>query len=293
MAENDPAQHNASQGVSMGRLADDLALVERVCAKAGEIALGYFGASQANEVWYKTGNSPVSQADMAVNDCLQSELLSARPEYGWLSEETLDDDEARKKRAQSEFSFVVDPIDGTRGFIENKAQWCISVAVVRAGRPVVGVLACPVLAKTYAAVAGGGAFVNRVRLSERSGDALRAKPITTGSRKLIALLREAAADIFEVRDFVPSLAFRLAMVADGEIDTAFARPGAKAWDVAAAHVILQEAGCVLKTASGGDLSYQSGNIGPESLIACPEAAFYRVQELAKQLNFLQKHFTFK
>src|SRR6218665_2643841 len=132
---------------------DDLELIRDAAAQAAEIAHGFFGRSP--EVWWKNeGRSPVSAADFAANDRLQSVLLKARPNYGWLSEET-DDDPAR---LSCETLFVVDPIDGTRAFINRENTWCVSVAVVHRGRPVAGVLAAPALGEEFYAQSGSTAI---------------------------------------------------------------------------------------------------------------------------------------
>ena len=102
----------------------DRKLLEAVSVEAGKIALSWFGKDP--EVWMKEGDSPVSQADLAVDEYLQAELLRARPDYGWLSEETEDNDD----RLNARRTFVVDPIDGTRGFINGLERWCVSVAIV-------------------------------------------------------------------------------------------------------------------------------------------------------------------
>lgn len=133
----------------------DLELILDAARQAGEIAHGFFGRSP--EVWWKNeGRSPVSAADFAANDRLLNLLLTARPNYGWLSEET-DDDVAR---LSCETLFVVDPIDGTRAFINGEKTWCVSVAVVHRGQPVAGVLVAPALDEEFCAVKDGPALKN-------------------------------------------------------------------------------------------------------------------------------------
>lgn len=128
----------------------DLELILAAAVAAGDTALGYFRKT-LDVRWKNEGRSPVSEADLAANDILKSRLLSARPDYGWLSEET-DDDESRLLR---ETVFVVDPIDGTRAFIAGKDLWCVSVAVVHRGLPVAGVLYAPSLGEIFQATRDG------------------------------------------------------------------------------------------------------------------------------------------
>ena len=115
----------------------DLALLREAARAAGEIAMRYF--KQSPEVWLKGGSSPVSAADYAVDKFLRESLMAARPDYGWLSEETADND----ARLSARRTFVVDPIDGTRAFLDGRATWCVSVAVVEGGISRCGVLDCP------------------------------------------------------------------------------------------------------------------------------------------------------
>jgi len=120
-------------GDAAGSWAEDLDLIRAAASAAGEVAMGFFGKSP--EVWYKNENrSPVSAADFAANEKLAQMLRAARPNYGWLSEETEDD----AARLGCETLFVVDPIDGTRAFIAGLDTWCVSVAVVHRAVPVAG-----------------------------------------------------------------------------------------------------------------------------------------------------------
>ena len=128
-------------------LTTDLALVRDAAREAGEIAMRYFRKDP--DVWMKEGVSPVSAADIAVDDFLRDTLGRARPDYGWLSEETADSHE----RLSARRTFVVDPIDGTRAFIAGQRTWCVSIAVVENGAPLVGVLDCPAKDEIYEATA--------------------------------------------------------------------------------------------------------------------------------------------
>src|SRR5688500_11312021 len=139
--------------------AADLALLKQAALEAGQLASTFFRRSPQS--WAKAGGSPVTEADMAVDAFLRTTLLAARPGYGWLSEETADDP-ARRAR---DTIFVVDPIDGTRGFIEGDDRWCVSLAVVRAGRPVAAALYAPVRDEFFTAIIGEGAWLRERRLS--------------------------------------------------------------------------------------------------------------------------------
>ena len=117
--------------------AADLELIAAAAEEAAGIAMGYFRKDP--KVWYKDGQSPVSEADFAVDGFLKDALLAARPGYGWVSEET-----ARPERDDAEGRFfVVDPIDGTRAYLRGEDTWCVSIAVIEGGRPVAGAIVAP------------------------------------------------------------------------------------------------------------------------------------------------------
>jgi myo-inositol-1(or 4)-monophosphatase len=211
----------------------DLELVRDAAREAGELAMRYFRRDP--QVWMKAGNSPVTEGDLAVDKLLRDRLSAARPDYGWLSEETADSPE----RLSAARTFVVDPIDGTRGFIAGSDEWCVSVAIVEAGRPVAGVLDCPARAEVYAARTGGGAVCNGKAIAVREAEGeLR----VGGPKALIEAMPERQRSRFVGVPYIPSLAYRLAMVASGRIDATFIKANSHDWDLAAADLILAEAG---------------------------------------------------
>ena len=237
----------------------DLDLILDAARQAGKIANGFF--RQSPEVWWKNeGRSPVSAADFAANDRLQSLLLKARPNYGWLSEET-DDDSAR---LSCETLFVVDPIDGTRAFIAGEPIWCVSVAVVHNGRPVAGVLVAPALEQEYQACADGPALRNDVRITVRTqGDV--GELVLAADEKVVKKLQPDLA-IHRV-SHVPSLAYRLAMAADGRIDGTIVKKDSHDWDLAAADLILQRAGGALTGLDNELLIYNRTTVSHGVLVA--------------------------
>lgn len=254
-------------------------LIVSAAKEAGNIAMSYF-RNENTGVWYKSGNSPVSQADQEIDEYLRHQLLKHMPDCGWLSEETDDNDD----RLSCNKLFIVDPIDGTRGFIDGQKEWCISIALVEDGRPTEGVLHCPALEKTFHAVRGEGFFVNGVGQSPVREK--RNTPVVTGSKKLIETIRTLPGRPMEVMDFIPSLAYRLGLVASGELDAAFARPGASEWDIAAADIIIEEAGCALTDRNGKPVLYNCRNVKSPSLVAAPLETQREILALAKSTQIL-------
>lgn len=224
----------------------ELALLLSAAREAGRIAHAFF--RQDPQVWMKEGVSPVSEADYASDKYLRETLLGARPDHGWLSEETADSPE----RLSRDRTFVVDPIDGTRAFVQGLDIWCVSVALVENGETLAGVLECPALGETFSAVKGGGAWLD--------GEPLRVRTITdtptiAGPRQYIDAMPEPYASRAERQGHIPSLAYRIALIAKGRMDATFVKPNSHDWDLAAADLILREAGGALLDADGRPLRY--------------------------------------
>ena len=237
----------------------DLELLAEAAREAGRLAMSYFGRDP--KVWNKENNSPVTEADLAVDHYLASELRGARPGYGWLSEETTDD----KTRLSHERLFVVDPIDGTRAFIHGEADWSVSVAVVEAGRPVAAALYVPVAEDLYLATAGSGARLNGTTIAVNGRSQLSGAHVA-GPRALRERTALQDAGINQ-DDPIRSLALRIALVADGRRDAAIATARSHDWDLAAADLLVQEAGGQLTDLDGRALRYNRADVRHPALIA--------------------------
>ena len=195
--------------------------------------------------WSKTDGSPVTEADMQVDALLRGRLQAARPDYGWLSEETPDDD----RRLTCERLWIADPIDGTRAFINGGSQWCVAVGLIAGGRPTAAAIYRPVSEEFYSAVAGGGAFMNDRKIMASAEHGLAGAQVV-GTRKSLAGLVEHCI-IADVSGELP-LQLRLAFVATGRADAAVSFGHKSDWDLAAGDLIVQEAGGI-----AGDLDGQS------------------------------------
>src|ERR1700729_3260360 len=132
-------------------LARDVALLRDTVQEAGGLGLSLFRTELKN--WTKGASSPVSEADIAVNDLLERRLRSATPDYGWLSEESVDDDQ----RLGKHLTWIVDPIDGTRAYLAGREDWCVSVALVEGAAPVLAAVFAPVTDEFFFAARGDGA----------------------------------------------------------------------------------------------------------------------------------------
>lgn len=212
---------------------DDLELLRSSAVAAGIIASGFFRRDVKS--WTKENSSPVSEADILVDRYLAASLLHARPDYGWLSEETVDN----PSRLDCERVFVVDPIDGTRGFLRGEDSWTVSLAVVENGVPVAGVVYAPVRDEMYDAVRGEGARLNGrpIQRSRRAG----AAPVIPAAGAVHQEMQAAGLN-YTRGPYYPSLAYRLVQVATGKLDAVATRRGSQDWDIAAAALILDECG---------------------------------------------------
>lgn len=220
---------------------EELALIAEAAREAGRLAMRHFRRDP--QVWWKEGRSPVSKADLEVDQFLRRVLTEARPGYGWLSEETADD----KARLAAPRTFVVDPIDGTRAFLAGREVWCVSVAVVEDGRAIAGVLDCPAEGVCFTAARGAGARRNGTPIAVRNEGA---ELVLAGPKAMLAGLPEEIRTRVSLHPYVPSLACRIAMVAEGRLDATFIKPAAHDWDLAAADIILAEAGGSILDAAG-------------------------------------------
>lgn len=244
-------------GATVTDPAGDVGLLEQAALAAGKVAMGFF--RQSPEVWWKNGGrSPVSAADIAANDIIEQHLRTARPDYGWLSEETEDTD----ARLACDRVFVIDPIDGTRAFIAGKETWCVSIAVVENARPVAAALYAPVSGEMLTAIAGGPALLNGkvTHLSTRPQAEPDARLRMAISEEMLAGLGAGQQERIERMPHIPSLALRLAMVADGRLDATLVRPDSHDWDLAAADLILERAGGALVDEHGHALRYNRRSV---------------------------------
>jgi myo-inositol-1(or 4)-monophosphatase len=145
-------------------LARDAQLLTAAVREAGALAKSLFRTELKN--WIKGKSSPVSEADIAVNDLLEQRLRTATPDYGWLSEESVDDG----ARLGKKLVWIVDPIDGTRAYLAGRDDWCVSVALVQDASPVLAAVFAPASDEFFFAARGQGATRNDKNLHSTTGD---------------------------------------------------------------------------------------------------------------------------
>ena len=232
----------------------DLSLLIRVAKGAGQIAMRYWRNSP--RAWDKDdGAGPVTEADLAVNAYLEAQLRAARPDYGWLSEESPDD----ATRTQCDHVFIIDPIDGTRAFIAGERSFAIALAVARKGAATSGVVYLPALDKIYAATIDGPATLNGAPIRAPVAALPEAARILTGKPSLAPVHWRGPPPELD-RHFRPSLAYRLCLVADGSFDGVLSFRPCWEWDIVAGSLIAQRAGAMATAPDGADLRF---NVHPD------------------------------
>ena len=237
-------------------------LLRRAVLDAGVIAMAAFG--RGGRSWEKSPGQILTETDLAIDHALKASLGAALPSAAWLSEETRDDGQ-RHERARV---WVVDPIDGTRSFAKSLPEFTISVGLVEASRPVLACLLNPATGECFQARAGAGATLDDHPLQMR-------EPAEPGTARIVLSSGERQSRDF--RPFFPaarvstigSLAYKIALVAAGRFDAYFSWRRCHDWDIAAALLILEEAGGRATDRTGEPLRLNRPSLVHHGLIAAP------------------------
>ena len=251
------------------RLAEILTAAVR---EAGALALALFGTSV--KTWTKGQGSPVTAADIAVNDLLRARLAAAGSDIAWLSEETVDD----AARCIARRVWIVDPIDGTRAYIAGRTDWAVSAALAEDGRPVAAALFAPAEPAFYGAVAGQGATLDGAPIAADASAKLEGARVA-GPKSLLEAL--AARVTIEAVPRIHSIALRFARIARGTLDAAFSAGSSHDWDLAAADLLVHEAGGALTTFAGQPLVYNRAELVHGPLVAAGRARHGKLIELMR------------
>ena len=229
---------------------DEAAARLAACVReAGALALSMFGTPINN--WTKGESSPVCEADIAVDRLLRERLTGEGSVIAWLSEESVDD----PARLAARYVWIVDPIDGTRAYLAGSPDWTVSAALVENGRPIAACLYAPVTDEFFVATAGQGATRNGAadRGHGRARRSTQAR--VAGPKSYLERLDRAWRRPSPSMPRVRSLALRLARVAQGACDVAIAGVNSHDWDLAAADLLVHEAGGALTSVGGGAVTY--------------------------------------
>lgn len=238
----------------------DLALLSDAARQAGQIALGYWRRDP--KAWDKDDDAgPVTEADLAVNVALEERLLTARPDYGWLSEES----EANASRLDARYCFIIDPIDGTRAFIDGQDSFSHSLAIADGERIIAAVVHLPARDLTYTAFTDGPALLNGQPIAPTDAGIAGAQVLTYRAVTEAQNWQGGAMPPFR-RAFRSSLAWRLCLAAEGQFDAALSLRAAWEWDIAAGALIAERAGARVTDRRGGVMRFNSARAMVDGLI---------------------------
>jgi myo-inositol-1(or 4)-monophosphatase len=222
--------------------------LEAVVRQAGELARAT--ARRPFKRWTKgSDHSPVTEGDIAVNNFLYDQLIALLPGAGWLSEESQD----RLPDRALPLAWIVDPIDGTRAYMSGRTDWTISVALVENSRPLIAALYAPATNEMFLGSRGSGATLNGLPITVTAAEMLNGIRLA-GPKRYIDRLSGLMPDML-AQPKVYSLALRIARVAHGALDAAVASGGSHDWDLAAADLLVHEAGGTLTDLAGRPLKY--------------------------------------
>lgn len=241
-------------------------LLRAAAGQAGALALRL--REEGLRIESKPGGSPVTNADRAVDDWLREHLRAARPDHGWLSEETPDTSERLERRRL----IIADPIDGTIAYMKRKPWWSVALALIEDGRPVAAVIHAPDLGETFEAVEGGGAFMNGRAVTASDTSRLEDASVLAGPSLLQGPQWPEPWPPMRVANR-NSLAYRMALVAAGTFDAALALTPKWDWDVAAGALIAAEAGAKVSDHHGRPWRFNRPDPRQSSLV-CAAAALH-------------------
>ena len=222
---------------------------------------------------FKANDDPVTTGDLTVNTILQEKLFEAFPEIGWLSEETRDNPE----RLTKDLVWIVDPIDGTKEFVEGIPEYAISVALVKNGKPMIGLILNPLKDELYTAIKGMGAFLNGkpITVAKNPTD----KPVLLASRS--ETKRGEWEQFKESSEIIPtgSIAYKLALVAAGKADGTFSLGPKNEWDIVAGHLLIEEAGGKVSDQYGQGFKYNQEKTLVNSIVGTSSVASEKIFNL--------------
>jgi len=225
------------------------------------------------DIKYKSENQPVTNADIEINEFLKKYFKELTPQYGWLSEESIDDN----SRNKLDSFWCLDPIDGTRSYIYGKPEFTISLALITNNRPVLGFIYNPTTEEFFFAKHKHGSFCNEKQIFVNKKTDIGNSSIAASSSEIKRLEKHSFFKMKKIKK-MGSIAYKIALVAKGEIDIAISFTKKNDWDLAAADLILTEAGGEIKSISKGKIIYNTKDLMIDSVIASNNALVEKLKE---------------
>jgi myo-inositol-1(or 4)-monophosphatase len=256
-----PLQSKMARKSAAGDLSRELALAKKAARTAGEILRGHWRRG-GFEIGSKGRDNPVTSADLEADRAIKQILREPFPEYGWLSEETADNPD----RLERSRVWIVDPLDGTKEFINGIPEFTVAIALVEEGNPVLGVTYNPIKREMFWAARGIGCHLNSRRVRVTRTRVLRRATV-------LASRSETARGEWQVFDGklgvspTGSVAYKLALVAGGKGDATFTRSPKSEWDIASGAALISEAGGRITDIWGREIRFNQRHVKLEGLIA--------------------------
>ena len=230
-------------------MCSELKITIKAAKEAGDVILKYYKSKY--EIKDKSYNNPVTSADKEADETIKKILMNNFPDYGWLSEETVDSSE----RLLKEKVWVVDPLDGTKEFIEGIPNFVVSIGLVKEGNPILGIIYNPVTEELFSASEGGGAFLNNERISCSSKEKTEEMVILNSRSETQRGLWNPYKDKFKVLEPIGSVAYKLGLTAAAKADVFASLRPKNEWDICAGNCIINESGGKLIDLNGNQRKY--------------------------------------
>lgn len=236
-------------------------------------------ANNGFSIAYKANYDPVTIADLEVDRILKEKLLGRFPDSGWLSEETRDNMERLKKK----WVWVVDPIDGTKEFVDGIPEFTISVALVSREYPLLAAIYNPTTKELFTAIRGKGAWLNGNRI--RANHALKECPVILASRSEVKRGEFQPFEAYAIVKPVGSIAYKLSLVAAGRADATFSLGPKNEWDIAAGVLLVEEAGGKVTDREGKSFKFNQPNTLVNGIIATTQDAYHPIQNMIENAKW--------
>ena len=241
--------------------------------EAGKIALNL---QKKVKVEYKSENQPVTNADIEINNFLLDFFKQKTPNFGWLSEESIDD----RSRFDSDFFWCLDPIDGTRSYILGKPEYTISLALIKNFKPIFGIVYNPSTKEYFHAEENKGAFCNKTQIKVNSKRKFEFCSLAVSNSEINILKSYNFFNSNNVKR-IGSIAYKIALVAKGKIDIAISFTKKNDWDLAAADLIIREARGTILDTNGKKIIYNTQDLNIKSIMAANDII---ISNLKKKFN---------
>jgi len=265
MTLNRAAKRGVAPRIGANAPADDLtqelALAKKAARAAGEILHGHWRRG-GYKIGSKGHDNPVTAADLEADRAIKKLLRAPFPGYGWLSEETADNGDRLKCRRV----WIVDPLDGTKEFINGIPEFAVAIALVEDGVPVLGVTYNPIKREMYWATRGVGCHLNTRRVRVTRMRTLKRATVLASRSETARGEWQGLRGVLKARP-TGSVAYKLALVAAGKGDATFTRSPKSEWDIASGAALVIEAGGTITDIKGREIRFNQRNVKLEGLIA--------------------------